>query len=134
MLSNKPIMTKEASHTTELDRKCHASFIHTKCLRRPILRLFNTNRATNYHFNESGDLLLVLTKKFMRNNGIKKGDTYEIQPEENKIILTPIIRMSRLKREWKKYKRRLKDSKVSLIVYRAEQHVGYLNKRGYEDL
>lgn len=91
----------------------------------------DTNKTSNHHFTDNGDLLLVFTKQFLNENNIKIGDDYHIQTELKKITLTPIVRLSRLKREWKKYKRRLKNSNVSYYIYRAEQCIGHLEHSGF---
>lgn len=58
--------------------------------------------------------------------GYMKGDSFIVSLENKNIKLTPIVRMSRLQREWNKYMRRMKHSDLVFDVYRAKKCIGKL--------
>jgi len=54
----------------------------------------SNNKDINCHFNNDGDILITMSMAFLNKQGIKIGDTYDIQVSEYKIELIPTRQMS----------------------------------------
>lgn len=75
---------------------------------------------------KSCDLSFLIPKDLWMEYKFMKNDSFIVCVEDNRLSLTPVVRVSRLKREWKKYMRRMKNSNISFDIYRADKQIGKL--------
>lgn len=84
--------------------------------------------STVSHFTKNGDAVVILPDEMCKKYGYRPGDSFYYTEVDMKIVMTPIIRLSRLKREWNKYMRRMEKFEVSFIVMQANKIIGKLTQ------
>ena len=73
---------------------------------------------------KTGDQILVFPDEFIKDQHLKPGDGFHIvQTTENSLILTPMVHMSRFRREMRKYIRRCEKYNHIVYIYRRDQPV-----------
>lgn len=77
---------------------------------------------------KNGDAVVKLHKEMCTDLDIRPGDSFYFSEDEvsEHIVLTRCILFSRLKREWKKYMRRMDNFDIGFEVIRADKIVGKL--------
>lgn len=91
--------------------------------------MLNKNKtylSTVSHIKKNGDAVIQLPKEMCKEYGVRSGDSYFIEVVDMKFVMTFFVNYSRLKREWKKYMRRMEIFDISFKVVRANRVIGNL--------
>lgn len=80
--------------------------------------------STVIHINKNGDGVVILPSEMCKKYGFMPGDSMYLTVVDMKIVMTPFVRFSRLKREWNKYMRRMENFDINFEVIRANRVIG----------
>lgn len=72
----------------------------------------------------NGDAVITLPISMCKKHGFRPGDSFYYTLFDTKVVMTPFVRFSRLKREWNKYMRRMEIFDINFEVIRANRVIG----------